>query len=170
MISKLCIYPENGEYKNYYKNKQLCEHCYYKNNKMDGKYKRYNEEGEIIYECFYKNGKKEGECKRYIENENKKIYIHYFYKNGKIEGKCKYYENEILEYYSYHINNILIIDNFNFKIQFPLLKFRDILKSRYRKPIYKLLDKFFIPDISNIVGSYLFTLSKYNETNKRILL
>jgi hypothetical protein len=54
-------------------------------------------------------------------------------------------------------------------MKFALLSFKDILKTIYRKPRYKLLDEIFIKDISNIIGSYLFTLSKLNSNGKRIL-
>jgi hypothetical protein len=136
-------HPVDGEYKLYYgNNEQLFKHCFYKNDKLYGEYKFYYHNAQLYIKCFYKDDKINGEYKIYD-------------KNGQLIN-CKYYIDDILY-------------KFNFKIKFALLKFKDILKSKIRKPKYKVLDQFFVKDISNIIGSYLFTLSKHNKTNKRIL-
>jgi hypothetical protein len=77
-----------------------------------------------------------------------------------MNGEYKVYNNNnrLIEYV-YFIDNTFII-NLNFKIKYALLKFKDILKSKIRKSIYNELDKIYIKDISNIISSYLFTLSK----------
>jgi hypothetical protein len=108
-----------------------------------GHHKEYYENGQLDIDAFYKNNKREGEFKIYDE-----------------EGK--------IWHYSYYIKGEKIIEEFNFKIRFALLKFKDILKIKVRKPIYNELDKYNIKDISNIIGSYLFTLSKLNLNGKRV--
>jgi hypothetical protein len=130
--------------KEYYENGQLFIHCFCKDNKMNGEYKLHYKNGQISQHAFYKDNKIDGEYKIYSKN------------------------NELIRY-EYYIDDMSIV-NLNFKIKFALLKFKDILKSKIRKPIYNELDKIYIKDISNIIGSYLFTLSKYNNINKRILL
>ena len=47
-----------------------------------------------------------------------------------------YYENEKLKCIEYYINNKMRLKQLMFNKIFTLLKFKDILKSRYRKPIY----------------------------------
>jgi hypothetical protein len=159
---------KEGEYKQYHDNEKLEINCFYKNDKIDGEYKSYYNNGQLHKYCFYKDKKKNGEYKQYYTE--KRLFMKCFHKNDKIEGECKkYYGNNILLEHEYYINDIFIV-NLNFKMVFALLKFKDILKSRYRKPIYKKLDKMYINDISNIIGSYLFTLSKLNNRGKRILL
>lgn len=59
----------HGEYKEYYDDKQLYKHCYYKN-------------GTLRRECFYKNNNLDGNIKEY--NENDVLISDNIYKNGKI--------------------------------------------------------------------------------------
>jgi hypothetical protein len=114
-----------------------------------GKYKDYDENGLLIRCYCCEHGKYYGKFKEYDENEQL-LYYSYYYKNNK--------------------NRQLVIKNFEFKNEFALLKFKDILKNKVRKTRYKLLDEYFISDISNIIASYIFTLSKLNPNKKRILL
>jgi antitoxin component YwqK of YwqJK toxin-antitoxin module len=182
------------EDKIYYLNGELYQHYFLKNGKKDGLFKEYdNHLNKLIYECYYKNDKRHGEYKLYDDTEGK-LNRHFFYKDGKKDGKYKhYYQNEQLficcfykndkingEYklynkrrelteYTYFIDDYIVTDKFNFKIKFALLKFRDILKNKVRKPIYNELDKYNIKDISNIIGLYLFTISNININGNRIL-
>jgi hypothetical protein len=157
--SKHTIYTTNGHLYN----------CFYKDNKKEGECKEYFSNGQLSKHFFYKDNKIDGECKEYFSNGQ--LNVHCFYKNDKKEGEYKFYycENREIYKYNYYINDKIIVNNFNFKIKFALLKFKDILKTRYRKLIYNELDKYNIRDISDIIGSYIFTLSKYNKINKRIL-
>jgi hypothetical protein len=166
------------EIKEYYYNGALKCHYHKIDNKIEGEYKQYNNIEKYdnnrqlffhhyLYSChFYKNHKLEGKHKIYHQSGELDIYS--FYKNNKREGKSKtfYREDVILFYY---IDDKMITCKFNFEIEFALLKFKDILKSKVRKPVYEKLDKYFIKDISNIVGTYLFTMSNLNPNGKRIL-
>jgi antitoxin component YwqK of YwqJK toxin-antitoxin module len=183
------------EFKQYY-NENLLKHSFCKNNLNsidihNGQHLIYNKKGGLKISCFYLNNKLEGEYKIYYQNGNistvyvchnnniieyKKYYknaalhIHHYNKNSIKNGTYKEYsKNNKLLFYNYYINDQLIIKNFKFKIEFALLRFKDILKGKIRKPRYELLDKYFIQDISNIIGSYLFALSSLNITEKRIL-
>ena len=46
----------NGEFKNWWYNRNLSVHCFYKNSKLHGKYKEWYYNGNLVYYCFYKNG------------------------------------------------------------------------------------------------------------------
>jgi antitoxin component YwqK of YwqJK toxin-antitoxin module len=176
---KLINKPEiefNDNYNNYDIEKGFLDSKKF-NYRPDGEYKRYyyheNEnkyhEKKVIEHYFYKNNKREGEYIKYYEN--KQVKISCYYNNDKLQGEYKYYlHNNKLITYSYYINDKMIIHKMKFNNIYALLKFKDILKSKYRKPIYKLLDNYFISDLSDIISSYLFTLSNLNKTNKRILL
>lgn len=73
----------NGEFKEYYKDGQLKEQCFYKNGKKEDEYKEYYENGVLKKQCFYKNQLRQGECKEY-------------YDTGQLHELC-YYKNEIRE-------------------------------------------------------------------------
>ena len=45
-----------GEYKCWYSNGQLFQHCFYKNGKLDGEFKLWRIDGELAQHCLYKNG------------------------------------------------------------------------------------------------------------------
>jgi antitoxin component YwqK of YwqJK toxin-antitoxin module len=177
-----------GKYTKYFENGKLKIESFYKNNKLEGTYKQYYQDGELKIECFYKNNNLEGTYKTYYENG--KLRELYFFKDHTKQGigKSYYPDNNELEYQCFYKNNLpdglfkylckqhgittfayYIHDNGKgqvkdlfFKNIFALLKFKDILKTRYRRPIYLEIDKFFIQDISDIIGSYLFTVSKFN--------
>jgi hypothetical protein len=159
---------KEGEYKEYYLNGHLYIHCFYKNDKQQ-EHKQYNFDGyPIIHYFCNKNQQIEGKIKMYYKNG--KLYTYSSIKNNNREAKFKEYDIKgQLKKYEYYINGCLIT-KFNFEIEFALLKFKDIFKSKYRKPRYELLDKYFIKDISNIIGTYLFTLSNLNPNGKRILI
>ena len=76
--------PDNftGEYKNWYKNKQLYKYCLYKNGKLEGEYKIWWDDGQLYEYCFFKNGEWDGEYK--LWNYSGKLYDHSLYKNGVI--------------------------------------------------------------------------------------
>jgi hypothetical protein len=159
---------KEGEYKEYYENGNLKIHCFYKDDKLEGEYREYFENKNLHLHCFYKDNKLEGEYKEYFENKN--LHLHLFYKNNLLNGKHKQYFDYDSQLCKYYINGQIIIKYFKFKTEFALLKFKNVLNSKIRKPRYKLLDRHFIPDISDIIGTYLFTLSKYNFTGKRIYI
>ena len=50
--------PFNGEYKEYYENGVLAEHCFYKDGKVDGKCKIWDMNGKLDVIMYYKDGKK----------------------------------------------------------------------------------------------------------------
>jgi antitoxin component YwqK of YwqJK toxin-antitoxin module len=152
---------KHGEYKQYSKGK-LFQHCFYKNNQKHGEYKQYSSNNQLEYHCLYENDR----ITKYKKYRDGKIYENCLYNNGNLDGIHKYYENGILNRYRYYIDNKLICE-LNFKITFALLKFKDRLKSKVRKPKYELLDKYFISDISNIIISYMYTLSSLNIKGKR---
>jgi hypothetical protein len=163
---------KDGKYKYYYTNEKLQIHCFFKDDKKNGEYKEYYDNGQLYSHCFFKDDKKNGQYKSY--RDNGQLFEYKNYKNYKLNGKYKKYYENILVSYNYYINNNPIIDNFidnfNFKIEFALLRFRDVLKSKVRKPKYELLDKYFIKDISNIIATYLFTMSSLNPNGNRILI
>ncbi len=70
-----------GEYKRWYDNGQLAEHCFYKDDKREGELKEWHRNG-LLYRCFfYKNGKREGEYREW--RNNGQLQDHCFYKHDK---------------------------------------------------------------------------------------
>jgi len=49
-----------GEFKLYYDNGRLWEHCWYKDGKLHGEYKEYNEDGSLWIHTYYENGEEKG--------------------------------------------------------------------------------------------------------------
>ena len=47
----------DNEYKSWWNNGQLHEHCYNKNGLVNGEYKMWDHHGQLLKYCFYKNGK-----------------------------------------------------------------------------------------------------------------
>jgi antitoxin component YwqK of YwqJK toxin-antitoxin module len=177
----ITICEKHGKYIEYFRNTcQLRKHYFCIRNAKHGEYKRYHENGNLFRHMFCIFGAKHGEFKEYYENGN--LQEHAFYENGLEVGKFrKYNEDQSLDVRCYMMTIKSIDDNpfwdympcshpFTFETEFAFLKFRDILKSRYRKPIYNEIDKIYMPNITNIITSYLFTLSKFNLTEKRVLL
>jgi hypothetical protein len=156
------------EHKTYHINNKLKSHYFTKNNVKEGEYKIYWINGQLQYFYFYKNNLKNGKSISYYQDGE--LLVYGYYKNDKFVGKLKTFHNTgmLCEYrYIFSFNKFI---NINFKIEFILLKLKDILKSKYKKPRYELLDKYFIKDITNIISSYVFTLSKLNTNCKRILI
>lgn len=80
-----------------------CEY-YIFNGKMEGNYKEYYKNKQLFTICNYINGKKEGLCKKYYDNEQ--LYSECNYKNNKLFGKYKeYHENGELECEEYCDND-----------------------------------------------------------------
>lgn len=70
-----------GEYKSWYLNGQLTEHCFYKDSKRDGEYKGWWFNGQIWQHNFYKKGKEHGEFKDF--SLKGKYNKHLFFENGR---------------------------------------------------------------------------------------
>jgi antitoxin component YwqK of YwqJK toxin-antitoxin module len=65
--------------------------------KKDGEYKLWWDDGKLRQHCFYKDGKEEGEYKEYYHDG--KLYKHCFYKDGKEDGEYKELDEEtVIEY------------------------------------------------------------------------
>ncbi len=75
-------YKEEGEYKRWWSNGRLFQHCFYKDGKIDGEYKVWYDNGKLQTHCFFKNDKYDGEFKQW--RKNGLLYAHYFYKNDEV--------------------------------------------------------------------------------------
>ncbi len=69
-----------GEHKEWHRNGQLSQHCFYKNNYIDGEYKRWHENGQLETERNYKNGRLDGEFKMW--NNKGKLIKSIIFKDG----------------------------------------------------------------------------------------
>jgi antitoxin component YwqK of YwqJK toxin-antitoxin module len=58
----------NGEIKIYYKNGNLREVSYFKDDKLEGESKWYYVDGKLGLVSNWKNGNREGECKTYLSD------------------------------------------------------------------------------------------------------
>jgi len=56
----------DGEYKRWYENGQLEEHCYYKNGKLDGEYTSWHQNGRPLQHSHYTNGLYDGKYKKMV--------------------------------------------------------------------------------------------------------
>jgi len=73
---RLCS-PE-GEFKWWWGNGQLVEHCHYVDRKYEGEYKSWHENGQLWKQCYYVNGKLEGERK--VWHEDGRLWEHELWK------------------------------------------------------------------------------------------
>jgi antitoxin component YwqK of YwqJK toxin-antitoxin module len=91
----------NGEYKSWYDNGQICEHCFYKDRYLDGEHKVWYDNGQIYTHSFYKDGDLDGEYK--VWYDNRQIKKHCFYKDGKLDGEYKlWYDNEQIKEHCFY--------------------------------------------------------------------
>lgn len=78
ILTKYCIYDDDGQldniYKEYNNNGQLVLFCNYHHGKLYGEYKKYDKKGKLIHECNYYNDILHG--KHYIYNSKNPDYIH----------------------------------------------------------------------------------------------
>ena len=77
----------DGEYKSFYENGKLLEHCFYKGGKLNGEYKWFWANGKLEEHCFYKDGELDGEYKSF--RDNGKLEEHCFYKDGELIKEVK---------------------------------------------------------------------------------
>ena len=96
-----------GEYKWFYKNRNLYAHCFYKDDKRNGECKEFYESGNLSVQSFWKKGKRNGKYKRFYENGN--LSVQCFCKDDKFNGKHKWFsENGKLIETKYYQNGINI--------------------------------------------------------------
>ena len=72
----------HGEFKWWYIDGQLYEHCFYVNDKLHGEFEKWYENGQIYAHCFYVNGQKHGEHKLWWGDGQ--LSSHGFYVNGDV--------------------------------------------------------------------------------------
>ena len=84
-------YENEGEFKEWWENGNLCVQLFCKGGKQNGECKKWDDNGQLWLHCFYKDGIKDGEYKRW---ENGKPAEQCFYKDGKRDGEYKsWYKN-----------------------------------------------------------------------------
>lgn len=98
---------ENGEWKEYYENKQLKEEGHYSNYEKTGIWKYYFENGRIKATGEYIHGKMNGEWKYYFENGEIELETNYVDNEGNGQTKL-YYENGILRMEGTRIGNKIV--------------------------------------------------------------
>ena len=76
------------EWKWYYKDGTLNDHCFFLNGDQHGECKWFNENGTIREHCFFLNDNRHGEYKWF--NENGTIREHCFFLNGKYQPQLDY--------------------------------------------------------------------------------
>jgi len=57
---------KDGEYKAWYKNGQLFEHCYYKDGMLEGEYTSWHQDGSPLQHSHYTNGLYDGKYKKMV--------------------------------------------------------------------------------------------------------
>ena len=98
---------DDGEYKRWYENGQLCEQCTYLNGKINGECKSWYDYGQLGKQCTYVNGEKNGEYKSWYYNGQ--LWEECTYVNGKFDGEYKrwYYNGQLWEECTY-VNGELV--------------------------------------------------------------
>jgi antitoxin component YwqK of YwqJK toxin-antitoxin module len=76
-----------GEYKLWYSNGQLREHCYYVDGQRHGEFKEWYPSGQIWEHCYYVDDNLHGEYKAW--HDNGQLREHYFFVDGKRHGEYK---------------------------------------------------------------------------------
>jgi antitoxin component YwqK of YwqJK toxin-antitoxin module len=72
-----------GEYKSWYLNGKLLQHCFYVDGNIHGEYKEWHYNGQLSTHCFYVDDKKQGEFKSW--NLNGQLWVHcYFVDDNKV--------------------------------------------------------------------------------------
>jgi hypothetical protein len=70
----------DGEFKWWFKNGQLGNHCWYKKGKLDGEYKLWWSNGQSRQHCWCKDDLLDGEYREWYENGQ--LFKHCWYKDG----------------------------------------------------------------------------------------
>ena len=73
---------KQGEYRSWWDNGTLKEHCFLKDGELQGEYRSWCENGTLKEHCFFKDGKLQGEYKEWYDNGT--LGLHCFFKDGKI--------------------------------------------------------------------------------------
>ena len=72
----------DGEFKDYYGDGTLSEHCYFVNGNIHGEYVHYRGDGSLSEHCHYVHGVLHGEHRQYRKDGT--LYGHYYYANDKV--------------------------------------------------------------------------------------